>query len=185
MLLFPVFLVDSSQSGSGNAATPEGDYSVNIGACSGEGGDPHSSAFKGTALMGLGLSTPTVFPLASSTAPSLSKPHKFWDQKDEVRGSPELSLATAIDSEPLAVSSPGLPPSGEPLETAGLQDPLCFCDGVNWGLLHLDTPVCLTQEQPVWIQRPGRATLDAASTFLVPWWTVKLVKHEIVDTSAV
>lgn len=133
---------------------------MNIGACSGEGGDPHSSAFKGTALMGLGLSTPTVFPLASSTAPSLSKLHKFWDQKDEVRGSPELSLATAIDSEPLAVSSPGLPSSREPLETAGLQEPLCFREGVKWGLFHPDTPMC--QEQ-------GRATLDAASTFLVPW----------------
>lgn len=126
---------------------------VNIRTRSGEGGDPHRSAFKGTALMG--LSTPTVFLLASSTTPSLSKPHKFWDQKDEVRGSPELSLATPIDSEPLAVSSPGLPPSGEPLKTTGLQDPLCFCDGVRWGLLHPDTPMCLTQEQPVWIQRPG------------------------------
>lgn len=91
---------------------------MNIRACSGDGGDPHRSAFKGTALMG--LSTPTVFPLTSSTAPSLSKPHKFWDQKDEVRGSPELSLATPIDSEPFVVSSPGLPPSSEPLETAVL-----------------------------------------------------------------
>lgn len=78
-----------------------------------------------------------------------------------------LSPATPIDSVPLA-TAPGLPPSSEHLKTNGPQNPLCISDGVEWGLFHPDMPLCPDSgAAPVWIQRPGRVALEAASTFLV------------------
>lgn len=99
----------------------------------------------------------------------LKLPHKttceLWDQKDALEGSPELPLAPRVVSVPLVAGSPGLPAGSEQLGTGALG----IRDGANGACSSPMCPCILTQEQPVWIHRPGGLALDATPPFLVPW----------------